>query len=95
MAYNNEFVVDKETFDMVVNGIFGNSTRKIYLDSSSKQIRKDDILFRKVGNQLYFYKAKKDGTITIPNDEYCEKLQIGSGGSGISVEELKKKILNG
>lgn len=86
-------LLKNRTFETIINGIFGNIDRKIYLDGKSKQILKDDILIYYSNNKIYFYKAKKNGMITIPTDEYCEKLFVG--GNSFVYEELKKKILNG
>lgn len=88
-------ILDTNTFETILNGIFGNASRKILLDGRTKNIRKDDILIYLNENKIYFYKAKKDGNISIPTNEYCDKLSINNSDSNFSYEEIKKKILNG
>ena len=56
-------------------------------------VENDILIYQAENNQFYFYKAVKNGNISIPTEEYCEKLSLGSGG--INWKNLKKKIITG
>lgn len=57
----------------------------------SVAIAENDILVYKPkdNKQFYFYKALKGGTIKIPSEEYCEKLQLGEGYSSYKKKSKK------
>lgn len=63
---------------------------KILNGKDNIQVKENDILIYDDGNQFYFYKVTKEGSIKIPTEEYCEKLILGEGG--LKWEEFKKKM---
>lgn len=69
---------------------------KILNGKDNIQVKENDILIYDDGNQFYFYKVTKDGSIKIPTEEYCERLSLGEGGvSNLSWDKIQKKILVG
>lgn len=55
----------------------------------------DIVIYQSEDNQFYFYKAVKNGNISIPTEEYCEKLVLGEGGGSGNWEKIKKKLTIG
>lgn len=41
-------------------------------------VENDILIYQAENNQFYFYKAVKNGNISIPTEEYCEKLVLTS-----------------
>lgn len=41
-------------------------------------VENDILIYQEENNQFYFYKAVKNGNISIPTEEYCEKLVLTS-----------------
>lgn len=63
---------------------------KILNGKDNIQVKENDILIYDDGNQFYFYKVTKDGSIKIPTEKYCERLSLGNGG--FKWKDLKKKL---
>lgn len=87
--------IDLKLLGKTVKAILGQDTNIKELDGkNSINVSKNDILIYNPKEQFYFYKVIKNGKITIPTSDYCEKLSLGNGG-GLSWDKIKKKILDG
>ena len=88
--------IDLKLLSKTIKAILGQDTNIKELDGkNSIGVSKNDILIYNPHGQFYFYKAKKDGLITVPNKESCTKLSLGNGGEGLNWDKIKKKILTG
>lgn len=87
--------IDLKLLSKTIKAILGQDTNIKELDGkSSIDVSKNDILIYNPNGQFYFYKVIKNGKITIPTSDYCEKLSLGNGG-GLNWDKIKKKILSG
>lgn len=87
--------IDLKLLSKTIKAILGQDTNIKELDGkNSVGVSKNDILIYNPNGQFYFYKVIKNGKITIPTSDYCEKLSLGNGG-GLSWDKIKKKILDG
>lgn len=89
--------IDLKLLSKTIKAILGQDTNIKELNGkNSIDVSKNDILIYNPNGQFYFYKVKKNGSITVPNKESCTKLSLGNGGGDtFTWDKIKKKILNG
>lgn len=86
--------IDLKLLSKTIKAILGQDTNIKELDGkNSIDVSKNDILIYNPNGQFYFYKVIKNGSIQIPTEEYCKKLALGNGESGLDWDKIKKKIL--
>lgn len=87
--------IDLKLLSKTIKAILGQDTNIKELDGkNSINVSKNDILIYNPNEQFYFYKVKKNGSITVPNKETCTKLSLGNGGGDtLNWNNIKKKLL--
>lgn len=72
--------------------ILGSFVSLVNPTSRSQSVEKDQIILK----DNKYYSVIKSGTVdfstSVPNAEYLKPLNLKSGGGGLEIEELKKKL---